>query len=96
MAVLHKQDYQEVIELLLLLLEILLLLFIMLVVGVIPRCYGGVFGGWIAVDSICVRNGVECNPLVTWVRIEACEVVDVGCLGCCGFHFSFCGLDIYI
>ena len=55
----------------------------------IPGRDGGVFGGWIAVDSICVRDGVECNPLVTWVRIEASEVVDV-------FHFSFCGLDIYI
>jgi hypothetical protein len=61
----------------------------------IPGRDRSVFDGWVTIDSICMWNRVECNPLITWVGVEAGEVIDVGCCGC-GFHFSFCGLDIYI
>ena len=57
-------------------------------VRVIPRCNGSILDGWVAVDRIGVRDRVECNPLVTWMGVYACKMVDI--VG--GFHFViFCG-----
>jgi len=51
----------------------------------VPGCDGGVFDGSVAVDCICVRDGVERNTLVAWVRVQSREIV--GVWGGWSFHF---------
>jgi len=64
----------------------------------VPGRNGSILDGWVAVDRIGVWNRIKRNPLVAWVGIQACKMVDVGSgrgRGR-GFHFYIRGIGINI